>query len=116
MSVPMRIAMWQLMIGISGFLLWLPFGGWRAALAALVGGGIGVLLSLYVAIRVGASSDDRPRAMLNAFYRAEAMKLILAVVLFSIAALLFADVYIPLITTFMVGLMAYWVALLWIKD
>lgn len=116
LSMPVRIAFWQFMIGMAGLALWLLVAGWKEALAALTGGVIGALLSLYMAIRVSASSEDAPRDIVSTFYSAEVMKFVLAVVLFSIAALLFADVYIPLITTFMVGLTAYWVALLRIKD
>ncbi len=116
LSMPLRIAFWQLMIGIVGGLLWWVLWGWKAAWAALFGGGIGALLSLYVALRFSAVDDASPRDRVSTFYRAEVMKFVLAVVLFSIAALLFADVYIPLITTFIAGLTAYWVALLRIKD
>ncbi len=116
LSVPLRIALWQLLIGVMGLLVWSVLGGWKEALGALFGGGIGALLSVYMALRLGAANDASLRDRVSTFYRAEVMKFVLAVVLFSIAALLFADVYIPLITTFIVGLTAYWFALLRIKD
>ncbi|MDX1605658.1 MAG: ATP synthase subunit I [Candidatus Competibacterales bacterium] len=114
-SAPARITLWQFLIGLTGSLLWLILGGAREGLAAFVGGCIGAILSLYVTIRVGSSSGD-PRVIVGVFFRALAMKLLLAAVLFSAAAIFFADVYIPLITTFMAGLAAYWIALLRIQD
>lgn len=114
--IPARIVIWQFLIGIAGAILWGLLGGPRHALAAFVGGGIGAVLSLYFAIKVFDRRHTDPRATAGAFFRAEALKLVLAVVLFSAAAILFADVFIPLITTYAAGLATYWVALLRVEN
>ncbi len=116
-SIPVRIVILQLAIGILGAGLWLALAGPREALAAFFGGAIGALLSLYFAIRVfmRARGSD-PQGALRAFYTAQAMKTLLAVGLFSIAAVYFADVFLPLITVFIASLSAYWFALLWDRE
>ncbi|MCG8436404.1 MAG: ATP synthase subunit I [Gammaproteobacteria bacterium] len=116
-SVPARIIFWQFSVGLLGTVIWLFAGGQREALAALFGGSIGPILSLYFAVKVFSHRGGTdPRAMAGAFFRAEALKLVLAAVLFSTAAVLFSDVFIPLITTFMATLIVYWFALIWNMD
>ena len=53
--------------------------------------------------------------MLSAFARGAAFKLVLAVVLFSAAAIFLSHVYIPLITTFLATLAVNWLALLFTR-
>ncbi len=115
--IPVRIVIWQLAIGILGAGVWLALAGPREALAAFFGGAIGALLSLYFAIRVfkQARGSD-PHGALRAFYRAQAMKTLLAVGLFTVVAVYFADVFLPLITVFIASLSAYWFALLWDRE
>ena len=116
-SIPARIVIWQLAVGVFGAFLWGFLAGPREALAAFFCGAIGALLSLYFAIRVfmrDRGSD--PQAALRTFYRAQALKTLLAVGVFSVAAVYFADVFLPLITIFVASLSAYWFALLWDRE
>ncbi len=82
-------------------------------LAALVGGGIGVVITAVSALRAGAvSSAAEPSLMMAAFYRAMALKLALAVVLFVIVAKWFAGFFTPVLTGYVATVLAYWFALL----
>jgi len=116
LSVPARIIYWQLLVALAGALLWWALGGGRAALAAFCGGGIGALLTLYAASRAFRRTGGEPRAMLGALFRAEALKFVLAVGLFSVAAILFAGEILAVMTTFVVSLSGYWLALIWTAD
>jgi ATP synthase protein I len=87
---------------------------WRvdAGLGLLVGGGIGILLTAIAALRVGmipASAGAAP--MVAAFYRAMAMKMVVAVALFAIVAKWFAGYFGPVLIGYVATLVAYWLAL-----
>lgn len=113
-SIPARIVIWQLVIGIAGAVITWPLAGPKAALAAFLGGAIGALLSLYFAIKVfNLRQGGDPQAMLRAFYRGEAMKLVLATGIFVLVAIFLAEVWLPLMVTFMASLAVYGFALLW---
>ena len=77
-STPAKIIVGQLGVTLVGAAFWLLRGGADAGLGALAGGGISVLLSVYFAIKVFARPDSDPQAMLGTFFRAEALKLVLA--------------------------------------
>lgn len=89
--------------------LWL---GRAAALAGLAGGGIGIVLTAVAALRIVATgSNAEPAQMVMAFYRAMAMKLLLAVVLFVIVAKWFAGFFVPVLIGYLATVVAYWLAL-----
>ena len=50
--------------------------------------------------------------MAAAFYRGMALKMALAVVMFVVVAVRFADWFVPVLTGYLVTLVAYWIALL----
>ncbi|MDX1454572.1 MAG: ATP synthase subunit I [Gammaproteobacteria bacterium] len=113
-SIPAKIVTGQLLVGIAGAAITWPLAGAKAALGAFLGGAIGALLSLYFAIRVFMRRDaESPRAMLRAFQRAEMLKFVMAAALFSLVAIYLADVWIPLMTTFVASLAVYGLALTW---
>ncbi|WP_440996675.1 ATP synthase subunit I [Arhodomonas sp. SL1] len=117
MRIAWRVIRLQLAITAALALIWLVTVGGRAALAATAGGGISAALSLYVAVRVFAhDAKANPQAALGALYRAEAVKLLLAVVLTSLAILGFREHPIPVISTLAATLSAYWLALLGDRD
>lgn len=116
-SIPARIVIWQLAVGVLGAVLWGFLAGPREALAAFFGGAIGALLSLYFAIRVFMRTrGSDPQGALRAFYSAQVMKTLFAVAVFSIAAVFFADLFLPLISVFVASLSVYWFALLWDRE
>ncbi|HEX7047297.1 MAG TPA: ATP synthase subunit I [Gammaproteobacteria bacterium] len=117
-SIPARIVFWQVMVAIAGALIFGLVLGLRAAGAAFAGGAIGALLSLYFAIKAFGLTRrqrqaDHPQATVRRFFRAEALKLLMAAGLFSVAAFYFAEAWLPLMTTFVASQMVYGVALLW---
>ena len=113
-SIPARIVIGQFLIGLLGAGLWGFFGGQREALAAFSGGAIAAILSLYFALKFFALRGEQDaRGVVNVFFRAEALKFVLAAGLFSISAVVFRNEFLALITTFGVALTMYWFALLW---
>lgn len=115
MKTATRIALYQLGIALVSALVWAAAQNVKAGLAALAGGGIGALLTFYAGLlNFGRASSD-PRQQLMNFYRAQARKLALALVLFGVAVKLASAHFAPLIVTFALSLSVYWFALLW-KD
>lgn len=89
------------------------FYGRDSALAGMAGGGIGLVLTALAALRAGtAAASGEPARMVAAFYRAMAMKLVVAVVLFTVVARWFAPWFGPVLIGYVATLVAYWVALL----
>jgi len=89
----------------------LVYAGSKYALAAILGGGIGILLTAVAALRAG-TTPAHPGMMMAAFYRGMALKLGLAVVLFVAVAVWFGEWFLPVLVGYMSTLIAYWLALL----
>jgi ATP synthase protein I len=82
-SVPGKIFVGQAAVTFAAALVALATIGAEGALGALVGGGISLVLTAWTAVRVfSVRPDAGPQAMFSAFARAEAMKIVMAVVLF----------------------------------
>ena len=111
-QVTRTILLIQLLVTLSAAVISLVFGGARAAYSALIGGGVSTLVTLYFASQVFSVRIGAPAAKIaRAFYLGEVVKLLLTVVLLSIA-LLWLDVSpLPLLLAYMAALMAYWLAL-----
>jgi ATP synthase protein I len=86
-------------------------GGMAWAMAALIGGAIGVFLTVLTAIRVGLALGRDPKGMVRAFYRAMALKFVLAVIMFVIVAQWFAGYFLPVVTGYAATAVAYWLAM-----
>ena len=87
--------------------------GWSTAGAALAGAAIGVVTNLYMAVRIFGNGAVRPaEQMLQRFYSAEAVKIVLTVGLFALAIGAFKVAFLPLIVGYSLTLMVYWLALL----
>lgn len=115
-AVPVRIVMWQAIIGVLGALLWL-LDSPAAALAAFAGGMGSALLSLQVAVRVYSRPDSAPpQAIVAAFYRAEAFKLLSVALMFGIVAKYFAPQFVPFASVFFATIGVYLAALRWRVD
>ena len=110
--VTRTILLIQLLVTLSAAVISLVFGGARAAYSALIGGGVSTLVTLYFASQVFSVRIGAPAAKIaRAFYLGEVIKLLLTVVLLTIA-LLWLDVSpLPLLLAYMAALMAYWLAL-----
>ena len=115
-SVPGKIITGQLGVTMAAAAVFGLMQGGGAAIGALAGGGISVLLSLWVAVRVFAvPAKAGPQAIFAAFVRAEVGKLVMAVVLFSAAAIFLSHVFIPLVVTFVATLVVNWLALIFTR-
>jgi len=115
-SVPAKIVAGQAAVTLAGAGVFGATMGGDAALGALAGGGISVVLSLWMALRVFAvPAEAGPRAMFSAFAKAEAIKMVMAVVLFSAAAIFLSHVFIPLVVTFVATLAVNWLALVFTR-
>lgn len=113
MKVATRIALFQLLIAVAGAVLWGFFQGWVAAAAGFCGGLICAVLTYYTAVKALGMETSDPRAMVTNLYRAESRKWVLAMVLFGFAIIVFKGSLAPLASTFAVGHIVYWFALLW---
>ncbi|SRR5690554_395169 len=80
-------------------------------IAALAGGAIGLGLSLVTALRIRLSPGQEPTVMVQAFYRAMALKFVLAVVVFVIVATAFPGYFLPVVTGYAATAVAYWLAM-----
>ncbi len=86
-------------------------GGFPMAVAAMAGGSIGLLLTAITGLRVALSSGSEANTMVRTFYRAMALKFVLAVILFIIVAKWFAGYFLPVVAGYFVTLMANWLAM-----
>jgi ATP synthase protein I len=94
---------------IATVIVWVAWGP-PAALAALFGGLVAIVPTLYFAAKIYLRSGGATAAeVLGAFYRAEVGKMILTALLFWIGALMFGQHFAPLIITCMACLAMNWV-------
>ncbi len=113
MKIATRIALFQILIAVLSAALWGCFESPRAGLAALTGGGIGALLTLYAAVKTFSVPAQHAQLAVTNFYRAQVRKFLLAAGLFAVAVKVFGDGFAPVIVTFCLALTIYWFALLW---
>jgi ATP synthase protein I len=113
MNTALRIAKSQMLVALLGAVVWGGLYGWWDAAAALCGGLLAAALTFYAAARTFGSATSDPQAMLRFFYRAQARKWALAIVLVGLAAVVFKGHYAPLATLFALAHGVYWIALRW---
>ncbi len=101
----------QALLAGAAALIFALIGGLEQSLAALAGGAIGIVLTAITALRIGTSLGRDAQAMMAAFYRAMAFKLVMAVVLFVIVAKWFAGYFGPVLTGYIATVVAYWLAM-----
>jgi hypothetical protein len=107
-SVPARVVLAQLGVGVVGALVWWSFGGSRDALGALAGGSIGAASSLYLALRMGtARAPASAGAAFAGFLWGWSVKLVVAVGLLWTAARLAPDALPAVVSTFALALLVY---------
>lgn len=98
-----------LLISVAGLLI----GGPRTGISAFMGGGIGTLTSLCMAVSIfRQGADAEPEKILKRVYRGEFLKLMMTVVLFGLVLKNIDVSFVPMIGCFAVTLLVYWVALL----
>jgi len=95
--------------GIAGLVVWIGWGH-AAAIAALFGGFVVILPTLYFAAKIYLGAGGMTAAeVLGTFYRAETAKLVLTALLFWIGAKWFGQHFAPLILTSIACLAMNWV-------
>jgi F0F1-type ATP synthase assembly protein I len=115
-SSPVKIIAGQAAVTVAGAGLFGVTSGGDAAIGALAGGGISVVLSLWMAVRVfSVPAEAGPQAMMAAFVKAEVLKMVMAVAMFSAAAIYLSHVFIPLVVTFVATLVVNWLALVFTR-
>ncbi|MCH8504665.1 MAG: ATP synthase subunit I [Ectothiorhodospiraceae bacterium] len=111
-SVVATVFIGQALVTIICALAWSIAAGMIAGLAALAGGGVAILPGVYFALKVfSVPPGAPPKQLVGAFYRGEALKFGLTVVLFIIVLQWFADSFAPVITTYIAAILVYWLAL-----
>lgn len=114
-QLPMRLVRTQVLIAVVVSIVWLIAAGKQPALAAAFGGMIGVVSNLFFAVRSFALGPGaKPQQMLQAVFRAEAIKLLLAALLFAVAAKLFSDYFVALFSAWFATTAVYLFALRWL--
>lgn len=101
----------QALLIVAGCVVFVFIGGLPWAIAALVGGSIGLFLTALTGLRVVLSQAAELRQRVRGFYRAMALKFVLAVILFVIVAKWFSGFFVPVVAGYAVTLMAYWLAM-----
>jgi ATP synthase protein I len=95
---------------LAGVLAW-AICGERAAFSALLGGGIGTASSLVLALAGFSARAAGPERALRAFYRGEALKLVVVVGLFMAAFRLTKVAPLAMFAAFAATFFVYWIAL-----
>lgn len=86
--------------------------GWPKAFAALYGGVVAVLPTIYFARRAfKRQPGQNPAEMAGAVYRGEIGKIVLTALLFALGISVFAKQFPALIVTYVACLFAYWVVI-----
>jgi len=114
-SAVRRIILIQVAVAVVIALLMLMFHGLTAAVSAFAGGAIGFLTSLIYAKKMLAPPGSEAKTIMRAHYSAEAYKLILTILLFSLIFTQYKEVHaLPLFATYAATLAVYWVALIFV--
>ncbi|MDQ5910235.1 MAG: synthase protein [Pseudomonadota bacterium] len=111
-QVTRKIIAIQLLVTLLIAIISLLLSDVHAAYSAVVGGGISTIVTLYFASKVFSARIGSPAAKIaRAFYIGEVVKLLLTILLFSIALLWLHVSPLPLLLAYMAALLAYWLAL-----
>lgn len=109
--IPLQLVLGQAGATLVVAALFLVFSGAAAAQAALLGGGIGVAASLAMVLVAFRSAGDDPKRILRGFYRGEAVKLGVTVLLFALALGNLEIAAAPFFAAYVATFVAYWFAL-----
>jgi ATP synthase protein I len=110
--IAFRVVSTQVAVTLAGAAAALALGGVRAGYSGLVGGVIGVLPTVYLAMRMfGAGGGHTPERMVRTIVAAEALKILLTGALFAIAFMLLDVNGLVVIGAYAATTLAYWFAL-----
>jgi ATP synthase protein I len=112
-SAALRLVRGQVLITLVIAGLFLIWSDARAAMSALMGGGIGVAAGLaMVGFMFRAVPGDDPRGLMRNVYKGEAAKLGVTVLLFVVALKYLKLAALPLFVAYIATLLMHWVALM----
>lgn len=106
-----KFLLWQIIPLSSVAVIVLLTAGQKNAIASIVGGFVGIILSMLMFIIAAGRDDDSPELMLKRLFRGAFIKFFTAVFLFGLAVLLFPKQFLAMLTGFGATLIVYWVAL-----
>jgi len=87
-------------------------GGPHTAISCALGGGIGTIASLGMALMAfGGSAPASPARILGTFYAGELVKVVLAVISFILALKLTGAAPLPMFAAYMATFLVYWIVL-----
>lgn len=109
--VAWRLVLWQVVATSVVAVLFLVFSGAAHAGSALLGGAIGVVATVAMVIVAMRPAEEDPRRIMRGFYRGEAVKLGLTVLLFAVALKFFEIAVGPFFAAYIATFLVYWVAL-----
>ena len=110
-----RIIFIQVAVTVVIALLLLTMSNLTVAISAFAGGAIGFLTSVVYAIKMLRPQGNDAKSIMRAHYTAEAYKLIVTVLLFSLVFTQYKEVHaLSLFATYVATLTVYWVALIFV--
>ena len=116
-AIAYRLVLWQALSVLALSLIFLVIWGTNASLSALVGGGICVLPNFVFATlafrRAGASVAQE---VYKDFFRGEALKLVLVIVLFSVVFKTMQVDFLSLFLGFVTAMIVHWLAPLFFQK
>lgn len=115
-SIPTRVVIWQLGVGVAVAVVWSVLGDLRDGLAAIVGASIAAGSSLYLALRMRAATNAGAQRALAGMLWAWGVKVVGSLLLLYVAARLLPDQIGALLFSFCLALFVYLFALRWSID
>jgi ATP synthase protein I len=111
-AIAKAVCLTQIAIAAVAALVAGVLAGREPAIAALYGGIVAVVPTIYLARHTLTGLEGRkPPEMVGAFYRGEIGKLALTALLFALGVGLFAKQFLALILTYAACLLAYWLVI-----
>lgn len=115
-SIPTRVVLWQLGLGVAAAVVWAALGELRDGFAAFVGASIAAGSSFYLALRMRAAGKAGTERALAGMLWAWGVKVVLSLLLLYAAARLLPGSIEALLFTFCLVLFVYLFALRWTID
>jgi F0F1-type ATP synthase assembly protein I len=101
----------QAAVTVAAALLGFALGGYHVGLSAALGGAIGTVASLGMALVAFAGKAASPARILGTFYAGEIVKVALAIVSFILVLKLMGAAPLPMFAAYMATFVVYWIVL-----
>lgn len=107
-TLAVRLLKWQLIVAVA-LILAASLSGWQQSLAIGLGAGIALIGNAFFTLRTFARNGGKPQELVNDFYKGEAGKLVLTILLFAAVFVGYKAVQIPwLFTGFILEQFVVW--------